>query len=92
MYVMLLTGVSCDDAFEFSDNQTTVVQSHDSDSSDFLVDLCSPFCSCTCCVGFDKPKGVITKTVLPETVLAEIPYQEKAYSSESSPLFQPPKA
>lgn len=88
---MLLTGVSCDDAFEFSDTQTTIIQSHDIATSDCLIDLCSPFCSCTCCVGFNKPKGVFTKTVLPETVLTEILYTEKAYSSERYPLFQPPR-
>lgn len=89
---MLLTSVSCDDTFENSDTQSTIDTAHENDASDCIIDLCSPFCSCTCCVGFNKPKGLITTTILPATALTEIVYTEKAYSSESYPLFQPPRA
>ena len=92
MYVMLLTGVSCDDAlYEPSASQSTTFTAHENDATDCIIDLCSPFCSCTCCVGFNKPKVVLTTTILPEVALAKIIYTEKAYSSERHPLFQPPR-
>ena len=91
MYVMLLTGVSCPDTMKSSVTKSTIVKALDSSDSDCQGDLCSPFCSCTCCVGFSKPNSVKVETIIPEVILAGIPYQQKSYTSESYPLFQPPR-
>ena len=91
IYVMLLTGISCDDTFESVDTEATTIKAHDDTLTDCIIDMCSPFCACTCCVGFDKPRTFIANFIFPETVSRDIPYEESACSYKAPPLFQPPQ-
>lgn len=91
LYVILLTGVACPDTMETSVDQASIIQAADVGNSNCEGDLCSPFCSCTCCVGFSKPSTLKVNTVIPEQILARIPYKQKSYTSERYPLLQPPR-
>ncbi|WP_411272722.1 DUF6660 family protein [Daejeonella sp.] len=89
--VLLLSSVSCADAIEYS-SQDTVVETLVSPAADCTGDICSPFCSCACCIGCAYP--IVAKSHPGKPALSDYSnyYIEPSYHSITRPLFQPPKA
>ncbi len=90
MQILLLSGVSCADAIEYS-SQDTIVKTLVNPDTDCTEDTCSPFCSCACCIGCAYP--IVTKGHSGKAELSDYSnyYIEPSYYSLNRILFQPPK-
>ncbi len=49
IYLMALTLMPCSDAHQIQQNSTTSISSFNHHPHDNRIDLCSPFCGCSCC-------------------------------------------
>ena len=91
IYVMLISSVACKDGNVLEKSKTQIVFTQGTDHAETPSDLCSPFCTCTCCVGFTK--AVITAVQPIILVPSELAYPVIVEDLLKSPhdLFQPPK-
>ena len=90
-YFFILSSISCADKKDFSQNQVKIEKTSSLDHSKANTDLCSPFCSCSCCVGFTKPADQMVNFTIFKTPNAESVYLEKHYYTSKIPLYLPPK-
>ncbi len=87
----MLSSISCADKKDFSQDQIKIEKTSSQDHPQNDFDLCSPFCSCSCCVGFTKPVDQILDFKLSKTPNSKSVYLEKYYFTNRIPLYLPPK-
>lgn len=91
IYVMLMSVMTCKDGLVLENSKTQIVLTQDTDHAETPADLCSPFCTCTCCVGITQPVVTATQSVLLSSTDLEYPAVKKELLKNHYNLFQPPK-
>ncbi|HEY1010301.1 MAG TPA: DUF6660 family protein [Daejeonella sp.] len=91
VYVMLMSVMTCKDGFVMEKSKTQVVLAQDTDHAETPSDLCSPFCTCTCCVGCTQPSITVMQAAVSIPTDLSDPYIEKDLLKNPHGLFQPPK-
>lgn len=91
---MALTFVPCADAHTHEDISDCVLlnqQDHEQNQSSNDIDLCSPFCSCTCCQSISHPEFTTLPKVDFITLNIIIPFTENKITNQAIPFWRPPK-
>lgn len=90
--VLTLSVMPCADinAMSKSNWQTEIKAAHQ--NSDNHIDICSPFCQCSCCAGFSinhSVAAIVSVSILPHTQTGFFPPSE--IIKVSLPVWQPPQ-
>lgn len=91
VYVLVLTGIPCVDVPKDNTMQKNELSNSSSDHHEHTTDLCSPFCTCDCCVSPILTNSSIqfTCTSIVQKLLSE--YSNSFISSLYATIWQPPK-
>lgn len=97
LYIFALAFYPCGDGKTCLDEKKIgrpVVSQSDHNHTSYEKDICSPFCICSCCAA--TIQLTVSNVVLPSFVAHNtrflIPYKERPLLSNSSVIWQPPKA
>jgi len=91
LYVLVLTAIPCFDVPKDNDLHKIELSNTSSDHQENDTDLCSPFCTCDCCVSPIINNSIIkfTCTSIAQKLTTE--YYNYFVSSLFATIWQPPK-
>ena len=89
IYVFALSVHTCSDGIAQGHAVSTVQQTEDGHGD---MDLCSPFCTCTCCAGITSVKVHRFQHVVPMNALVYSEGTSSVLSMPRTPVWQPPQA
>lgn len=89
IYVFALSVHTCSDG-KTAEHQLCVVRQPNDAHAD--MDLCSPFCTCTCCAGVTLLKVDRFQQVVPMHTLVYSEGTSTVLSMPRTPVWQPPQA
>lgn len=89
LYVFALSVQPCSDANKDGHEQCSVQTEGEQHEH---MDLCSPFCTCTCCAGITLLKVDHFQRVLPTRTLVYTEGTATVLSMPRIPVWQPPQA
>ena len=91
VYVLVLTAIPCVDVPKDDNLHKTEITNSSSDQHEHTTDLCSPFCTCDCCVSPIINNSTIVFTCTPITQKITTAYYNSFVSSLFATIWQPPK-
>jgi len=91
-YILTLTALPCIDATNVDLSQQIEISQNCADTHNNDIDLCSPFCTCNCCVSPIITQGFIVQNFhLPLSQACHSDYITTSISSPLTSIWQPPK-
>lgn len=96
IYILALSVLPCSDAYNDCNSNTALTEnSQNHDHNTDLNDICSPFCTCTCCSISANPKFTPFSIKIAKVVavsLLKFPNREFSFASNFyGNIWQPPK-
>ena len=91
VYVLVLTAIPCVDVPKDDNLHKIELSNTTSDHHENDHDICSPFCTCDCCVSPIITNSNIQLTCVPITQTLESEYNNSFISSPFVTIWQPPK-
>ncbi len=89
IYVFALSVHTCSDGHG-QEHVTCAMEQNGTEHND--VDVCSPFCTCTCCAGITHVKVAHFQQVVPMHTLVYSENTSTVRSMPRTPVWQPPQA
>ena len=93
IYSIALTALPCDDV-NLNDQQFASISQGSDFDNHTDIDLCSPFCSCTCCtISISEPTTHAENVIYPEFPNKELctHYKTSFFNNYFSKIYQPPQ-
>lgn len=93
IFILALSIIPCADVDASSLKEKSNMDIHLSHNShhENTKDVCSPFCCCSCCVGFTNHLSFQINPLVTVVLDMTYPYIEKRIGTDPFPLFQPPR-
>lgn len=94
--VLILSCIPCAEVEAFggqNESETLLIKKSDTQNLPINSDTCSPFCTCSCCLGFSIAATISPSFNLMYTCRQKIytPYYPQVISSISLSIWQPPQ-
>jgi len=91
LYVVGLTVMPCSDVYAVENPQTSITIMADNHNDYHEMDMCSPFCFCTCCQSLFE--STVSEYMPSNPVAIPIDYNfiEKSYKNPVNSFWRPPK-
>ena len=91
VYVLTLTAVSCSDMLAAENSQSEIAVTAEIQDHPYNIDLCSPFCFCSCCQTFPVSIENTIYYFVPVYDKNSNPYLENNYPNHVISVWRPPK-